>query len=756
MYSAGSEDAGNTFQRYSWPAADQSAFNRLSSSTIFESDASTSSFNFVSPEESYREQTAGDHALLNLLVDAVQQEQVSRNSTSPSSSYSQPLPGIGAGVSAGMGNFAQLGSTNSTSHGSYSQLQPSIGAGVSTGLVNFSSASPNGSYSQPQPNLAVNQQHLPLGVALHQQHLPAPVAADVGSMAVTSSTDPAQAAGLVNFALRQADHPCFVLTTQTNAGHAAAANLFLIVQHAWRSFVSLSSSQQAVVTLMLPFLSPANSVTMGVVLLRLSVSQGFFAPSQSAPIVVDAASNPFGTASSICHGLLSTGGTPLDVVFSVTSASAAMQALAIARANLTSKKEVLVAFLYPPQTTCQPAQPLYLVRLAFPVHAVSPNNHVHIFNAPSAHDNSQAHQQGQGFQQAQSLQQSHLEAGPPTSLSPDGFQMNHQQTQARAQLALGAYQADAGLGSDPILSAAARMQPSPTIQAPSPDSQKLHTQFSHSLKASKLKRADYVIVTEETPVKNAAGALAKVLGRMSHLGQGCPLYTEKRSHSAAAVVGVGVKAIAVSRGYVCNEMKGEEVAFQPYIRHKDKQFVQQSIEHFILEKQLLEQQKQLPGEHSLLKSLENQITEPVVLLMESADRDQLEVAFDTFKIPQVTKSGDSAHSPVKVTAHSRINAVSSIIARLVDEAGEVELVTAGGKAMHIAMLSAIMARSQLLQSGCDILLLPRFHTVDTKSSHGYESVFLCFHIIRALPCSIPGMPGLGPCRFIIHPMLPGA
>ena len=38
-------------------------------------------------------------------------------------------------------------------------------------------------------------------------------------------------------------------------------------------------------------------------------------------------------------------------------------------------------------------------------------------------------------------------------------------------------------------------------------------------------QADYVIVTEDTAIKNAAGAVAKVLGRVATQGHCCPVYT---------------------------------------------------------------------------------------------------------------------------------------------------------------------------------------------------------------------------------------
>ena len=88
------------------------------------------------------------------------------------------------------------------------------------------------------------------------------------------------------------------------------------------------------------------------------------------------------------------------------------------------------------------------------------------------------------------------------------------------------------------------------------------------------------------------------------------------------------------------------------------------------------------------------------------------------------------------------------------------LITAGGRAMHIAMMAVISARARLRammmmssvnggaggssgsgSSSCpDILLLPRFVTVDTTNTLGWESVFLRFHIVLASPALLGSEP----------------
>ena len=49
------------------------------------------------------------------------------------------------------------------------------------------------------------------------------------------------------------------------------------------------------------------------------------------------------------------------------------------------------------------------------------------------------------------------------------------------------------------------------------------------------------------------------------------------------------------------------------------------------------------------------------------------------------------------------------------------LITAGGRAMHVAMMAVVAARARLrsARSAADVLLMPNFVTVDTTSSLGW-------------------------------------
>ncbi len=96
---------------------------------------------------------------------------------------------------------------------------------------------------------------------------------------------------------------------------------------------------------------------------------------------------------------------------------------------------------------------------------------------------------------------------------------------------------------------------------------------------------------------------------------------------------------------------------------------------------------------------------------------------------------------------SRANVVSNIISKVVGDHGSAVLVTAGGRAMHVALMAVMLARSRLRSGGTtgrarflptdDLILVPWFVTVDTTDSLGYESVFVRFQIVR-VACSLLG------------------
>ncbi|KAG1669455.1 hypothetical protein FOA52_004088, partial [Chlamydomonas sp. UWO 241] len=139
------------------------------------------------------------------------------------------------------------------------------------------------------------------------------------------------------------------------------------------------------------------------------------------------------------------------------------------------------------------------------------------------------------------------------------------------------------------------------------------------------------------------------------------------------------------------------------------------------------------GGLTLLKSFENCDVDPNAPALTDGNS---ELGFDVFKIPShMVPAFEESSLPVKVTAHSRASVVSNIITKLVSERGSAVLITAGGRAMHVAMMAAVAARARLRASRQpqEVLLLPKFVTVDTTGTLGWESVFLKFHIVRA-PC----------------------
>ncbi|GAX73662.1 hypothetical protein CEUSTIGMA_g1113.t1 [Chlamydomonas eustigma] len=257
-----------------------------------------------------------------------------------------------------------------------------------------------------------------------------------------------------------------------------------------------------------------------------------------------------------------------------------------------------------------------------------------------------------------------------------------------------------------------------------------------------LRKADFVIVNEDTAVKNAAGAITKVLSRVCSQGLSCPLYTERRTDSMSAVISVAIKAIAVAKDYVINEGPLYQVAFQPYLRHHAN--VIPGMRQ-LLERRRAEELRSVTAHYQapmLCKSVENVDVNPADPTL--ADEGS-ELAFDIFKVPSQYLQLDPSNVPVKVTANSRVSVVSNIIATMIYERGSVVLMSAGGRATHLAVLSSVSASAKLRAAATpiDVLLLPSFMSVDTTSTLGWSSIFLRFDIVRA-PTLLLSPFGLGP------------
>ena len=117
-----------------------------------------------------------------------------------------------------------------------------------------------------------------------------------------------------------------------------------------------------------------------------------------------------------------------------------------------------------------------------------------------------------------------------------------------------------------------------------------------------------------------------------------------------------------------------------------------------------------------------------------------------------TSASSTSHqlpSAWRSAAPCRPSTVSQIVSKIVSERGGAVLMTAGGRAMHIGMAAVVMARPLLRARGMDVMLVPRFVTVDTTHSHGWESVFLRFTVYRW-----PAAPAAGPVATSSGPLGP--
>jgi hypothetical protein len=94
---------------------------------------------------------------------------------------------------------------------------------------------------------------------------------------------------------------------------------------------------------------------------------------------------------------------------------------------------------------------------------------------------------------------------------------------------------------------------------------------------------------------------------------------------------------------------------------------------------------------------------------------------------------DSSRQSLFYAKCSRVSVVSNIIATMIYERGSVVLMSAGGRATHLAILSAVSACATLRTAAMpiDVLLLPSFMSVDTTSTLGWSSIFLRFEVFRA-------------------------
>lgn len=203
---------------------------------------------------------------------------------------------------------------------------------------------------------------------------------------------------------------------------------------------------------------------------------------------------------------------------------------------------------------------------------------------------------------------------------------------------------------------------------------------------SRKKEHNSVTVKHNTSVKDAAGAIVKVLNRTSSL-----FVTALKLNVSHEALNRAVKSIAVARKYLKDESaRGlEELSFLPMNR---------------------------TNEH-------NQC-------------DPTRFAFLVFKTGLLKDLKETDETDLNVSRASDPNKMANAILSIVLTRGQAIMKAGGAEALFIAMSSVIKARNRLKRNHhLDIMLLPTFITEDTTSSLGRESKFLKFNI---LPCPVNG------------------
>lgn len=721
-------------------------------------------------------------------------------------------------------------------------VQPSMLAGLAD------------SYSAHQHHAAGGGGDASAAEAQHAHHADSPAANGQyihpslqlpNSILVTAGTDPMQAAGLISFTFSQSPHSFFVLNTL--GGAESGVTSVGVLNAALRVVLSARKINQHAVARFdlgfVPFVVSDAADGIGLLVYKCSFSPEV-AKARGQVLKMEATSNPLVAGLSLFN-MLQSSSQQLEVIFTADAAKVALQALAIMRINLSNNgRDVLLLastieyaadasgpknYYLLKLTPTTPTLPCFQHQIDLPKPtgvAASP----YASGEPSMVGRMQhsAHKPygaaDQGMQHHSGMLSPYMVAGSAGmggagKLGAPHHHHHHQLHPAAASPMLGMH-AHGGTQHHHLLTGLAQQQQHPkggpmgglgAVSAaaaaaaaygsgaagpllPSvPGHQQQHKQ-------ARARKADYVIVTEDTAIKNAAGAVAKVLGRVSNQGQCCPVYTEKKTDSFTTVISVAVKAIAVARGYVCNEGMGQEVGFQPYLRHLDRR-----LDLDLLAKWLSDRKPAgmavggmgagggalaaaaaaagvgrsgllglgpmggiahmaMGGHAPMVGSMGGSavpggsggpktVGDGSDLLDEESMHDErCELAFDVFKVPQLAELSDAGNLPVKVTAHSRPHVVSNIISKLVTERDGAVLITAGGKAMHVAMVAVVSARARLLSRGIDIILMPKFVTVDTTSTLGWESVFLRFTIVRwaASQPLLPGAP-LPPQAHLMDP-----
>mmetsp|Transcript_15622 Transcript_15622/g.27020 ORF Transcript_15622/g.27020 Transcript_15622/m.27020 type:complete len:332 (-) Transcript_15622:1152-2147(-) len=185
-----------------------------------------------------------------------------------------------------------------------------------------------------------------------------------------------------------------------------------------------------------------------------------------------------------------------------------------------------------------------------------------------------------------------------------------------------------------------------------------------------------VTVKADTPVKDAAGAIVKVLNRSLST-----LVTALQVEASHESVNRAVKALAVARKYLQDQGEPRtELGFFPLNRCSN------------------------PHLFGFL-AFKSQLASGVVL--------------DT-------------STDLHVSSNSDPQAMAATIIRKLRERGQAVLKAGGSSALRVAMAAVIEARRQLKAVGSDVLLVPQWITHDTRETLGRESKFLSFTILPSL------------------------
>lgn len=195
-----------------------------------------------------------------------------------------------------------------------------------------------------------------------------------------------------------------------------------------------------------------------------------------------------------------------------------------------------------------------------------------------------------------------------------------------------------------------------------------------------------VTIKSNTNVKDAAGAIVKVLTRLSNV-----LVTAVRMEPTNESLNRAVKSIAVARMYMTNEAPDSELSFVPVNRSNAAGLVDPNLFSFLCFK--------------------TQLSAGVQLL----EHDQTDL---------------------NVSRASNANAMANAIIKIIKQRGQAVMKAGGSEAIFIAMSALVNARNRLKRMHrMDAMALPAWITEDTCSTLGRESKFLRLNII---PCPING------------------